>query len=164
MSRIFPLLVLGLIVAELASLIVMGRDIGLLATLLLILADGAIGVTIIRWAGLGLAATMRKAGTDMRFATRQAASAFLMALAGVLFFVPGFVSDVVAILLLIPFLRSLLADRLSAKAQVSDQPRAPGSWREGPIIEGEAHEIDEKRRLPAGDGDDDSKSDDAANR
>lgn len=164
MTRVFPILALGLIVAELASLIAMGRAVGLLATLLLILADGAIGITIIRLAGLGLVATMSQAGADMRFATRQAASAFLLALAGLLLLVPGFISDLVAILLLIPFLRTLLADRLSAKAHAGGSRHAPGQWREGPIIEGEAHEIDDKRRLPAGDGEDARKPDEAASR
>ena len=146
--RFLPLAGLGLIVAELASIIVIGRVAGLLATLVLLIADAVVGIAVIRGAGLGLAATLGQARADTGFASGRAASAFLQALAGLLLIVPGFLSDAVAILLLVPALRTLLASRMMAKAARGAPSEDRERWREGPIIEGEATEVDVRQSLP----------------
>jgi len=150
--RILPFLGLGLIVTELASIIVMGRAAGLLATLVLLVADAMIGVAVIRGAGLGLAATLGQARTDAHFASGRAASAFLQALAGLLLIVPGFLSDAAAVLLLLPPLRSFLARRMSRGTTAGMPPRDGHDWRDGPIIEGEAMEVDVRQSLPPAGG------------
>ena len=128
--------------AEFASIIWVGEHLGLIATLGLMILSGMAGMAVIRSGGAGLVATLRQPPRDFHFASREAASRFLVMLAGVLLIVPGFVSDVVALALLLPPLRLLLAARLASKVKVHAT-----AWREPPkagplVIEGEAREIE----------------------
>jgi UPF0716 protein FxsA len=59
-------------------------------------------------------------------------------LAGILFILPGLLSDVAAIFLLLPFSRHIVERRMTR----------PGTRRGGVVIEGEAVEIHENRLPP----------------
>ncbi len=73
---------------------------------------------------------------------RELFDAACLALAGVLLILPGFLSDLMALLLLIPPVRGLLygrATRLAARQGASGGPgRQP---RRGPVIEGDWVEV-----------------------
>lgn len=141
MSRFLPLVILLGFSLELAVMIAVGQRIGILATLLLIVGGGIAGGAIIRAAGIGLVEALRRPASSRVFATRDAAAGFLFMLAGLLLIVPGFVSDVLGLLLLPAPVRQWLAGKFMA----SLVPRAAGWTRERPgtatIIDGEAIEI-----------------------
>jgi UPF0716 protein FxsA len=143
-----PFLILCGFFLELAVMIAVGRQIGVLATLLLVIGAGILGTGVIRSAGLRMAGALRRPAMNRAFATRDAAAGFLYLLAGMLLILPGFVSDVVALLLLPTVVRRWLAGKLikSFKGSVEVQTtRRGGSARPpGPVIEGEAVEIDDE--------------------
>lgn len=139
MRRLLPFLMLLGLFIELAVMIAVGRRIGVLATLLLIMGSGLLGGAVIRSAGLGLVKALRQPGQGIRFTTLSAAAGFLYLPAGLLLIVPGFVSDIFGLLLLPLPVRAWLAQKLLNKV-------IPWGWREpsgpGKVIEGEAIEIE----------------------
>ncbi len=137
MRRFLPLVILLGFFIELAVIIAVGRRIGVLATLMLIVGGGIAGGAVIRSAGLGLAGAMRSG--NMRFTTEAAAAGFLYILAGFLLIVPGFISDGLGLVLLPARVRLWLARKLMDKIR-------PARWQQnaypGNVIEGEAIEIE----------------------
>ena len=139
--RFLPAVIVAGFLLELAVIILVGRAIGILATLLLVIAAGMLGAGIIRSAGLSLANSLRAPAIDRRFASREAAARFLYMLAGLLFIIPGFLSDLLAIALLPAPVRRWLAGKLMTSFRVYDAARPGESPNRGPVIEGEAIEI-----------------------
>lgn len=139
MRRMLPVFILLGLFIELAVMIAVGRRLGVLATLLLIMGSGLLGGAVIRSAGLGLMQALQRPGRVIRFTTLSAAAGFLYLLAGLLLMVPGFVSDIIGLLLLPLPVREWLAQKLLNKV-------IPWGWREpcgpGKVIEGEAIEIE----------------------
>jgi len=139
MRRFLPLVILLGFFVELAVMIAVGRHIGVLATLLLVMGGGVLGGAVIRSAGLGLVDALRQRAGSMGFTTEAAAAGFLYMLAGLLLIVPGFVSDFFGLVLLPAAVRHWLARKFMAKIR-------PARWRETPghgnVIEGEAIEIE----------------------
>ncbi len=96
--RLLPLLALAFFCLELASIILVGQRAGVIVTLLLIITDIVLGIGVIRSAGANamsaLRAPLRTPGSEAKLASGMA----LRVLAGVLFLIPGFFSDVLALL------------------------------------------------------------------
>lgn len=106
---LFPLL-------EIAAFIVVGREIGVVATLGLVLLGVVVGSALIRSVGLSV---LRQARTEVdsgRDPGPRIVRGFLHAVAGILFILPGFVSDLFALVLLLPPLHrrawALIAPRM----------------------------------------------------
>ena len=101
---------------EIAGFIVVGRAIGVLPTLALLIASIALGVLILR--GLGFAAVGRlRAEFDRgRNPGETLGHSALIALAALLLIVPGFLSDIVALLLLLPPVRTVLIRAIGRRA------------------------------------------------
>lgn len=95
--------------AEIIAFVEVGHVIGLAGVLLAIVLGAAAGMSVLRRSGLrALAALQRGAAGNDPQALDEAAEDGWMALAGALLIIPGFVSDVVALLLLIPAVRRWL--------------------------------------------------------
>jgi UPF0716 protein FxsA len=138
MTRLLPLLMLAGLGAELASIIMVGNALGLVPTLLLILAGGVLGVSLIRSAGTSLAVALRSPVQASSLQKGIAGKAMARAVAGLLFLVPGFFSDLAGLLLLMPPVRQWLGSRLPVKG-VSTSKTA---YRHGEtIIDAEAIEV-----------------------
>jgi UPF0716 protein FxsA len=114
MLRLFFLLLLILPIAEIVVLVQVSQQLGFWATLALIVLAGIVGLHVMKWQSarmlqkanvLGLSAA---GGADIL-------SGALLTLAGLLFLIPGFITDVVAVLLLLPLTRSVLAKWLLSK-------------------------------------------------
>ncbi|NVJ99303.1 MAG: FxsA family protein [Alphaproteobacteria bacterium] len=135
MPLIILLLILSLPVVELAILIDIGGEIGALSTVGLCLLTAAVGLSIVRMQGM-------RVFQDMQSATRQGDAigaslvhGFFLAIAGIFLFIPGFLTDFVGALLLIPPLRLGLGKLGMAQFVVR---RGAGSHtRSSVIIEGE---------------------------
>ncbi|MBE2894889.1 FxsA family protein [Spirabiliibacterium falconis] len=87
---------------ELTLLVAIGSAIGVIPLLLLLIASSLLGLFLIRMRGWY---TMMKLQQQLRAGEIPSRSLFQGAIwitAGVLFFIPGFVSDILAILLLLP--------------------------------------------------------------
>jgi UPF0716 protein FxsA len=120
---IFFLLFLLFPFLELALLIKVGGSIGVLPTLLLVLAGIVLGSLCMRLAGLAVALRAR----EMLARGEQPEAAMLegmfIALGGLLLFLPGFISDVIGLLCLLPLTRRLLAGYLLRRIEAQSLHR-----------------------------------------
>jgi len=116
-----PILAIAFIVvplAELAVIIAVGDLIGLLPTLLLLLVVSAVGAWLSKREGLAAWRRFQLALAEGRVPTVEVADGAMILLAGALLLTPGFLTDVVGILLLLPPTRATarrLAPRLAAR-------------------------------------------------
>ena len=99
------LAVVALPLMEIAAFVLVGQAIGVGATLLLVLAAALVGGFIVKSRGLALLARMRDMARRGEWPGAELFDEFLLILAGLLFILPGFVSDAVAVALLFGPLR-----------------------------------------------------------
>lgn len=116
-------LVLGVIV-EVAVLIAVGRWIGFWPTLLLVIALSALGVWLLRREGRRTWGALRAALRSGQMPSREIADAVLVLVGGLLLTLPGFVSDVVGLVFVLPFTRP--AARTGLEALVARRLLAAG--------------------------------------
>jgi len=120
---VFPLLAvlfLAVPLAELYVLIQVGQVIGGLETVGLLLLVSIVGAWLAKREGIGVLRRMQAAVNAGRVPGTELVDAFLILLAAALMLTPGFLTDIVAILLLLPpvragarrTLRRLLARRI----------------------------------------------------
>ncbi len=93
--------------AELAVIIAVGKSIGVLATLLLLLVFSLFGAWLARREGLAAWRRFQLAMVDGRMPTREVADGAMILLAGALLLTPGFLTDLAGLLLLVPTTRAL---------------------------------------------------------
>jgi UPF0716 protein FxsA len=93
--------------AELAVIIAVGKAIGVLATLLTLLAFSLFGAWLARREGLAAWRRLQLALVDGRMPTREVADGGIILLAGALLLTPGFLTDLVGLALLVPAARTL---------------------------------------------------------
>jgi UPF0716 protein FxsA len=93
--------------AELAVIIAVGKAIGVLATLLTLLAFSLSGAWLARREGLAAWRRLQLALVDGRMPTREVADGAIILLAGALLLIPGFLTDLVGLVLLVPATRRL---------------------------------------------------------
>ena len=116
-----PILVIVFILvplAELAVLIAVGDWIGLVPTLILLLAVSVVGAWLAKREGLAAWRRFQLALAEGRMPTVEVADGAMVLLAGALLLTPGFLSDVVGVLLLLPPTRAMarrLAPRLAER-------------------------------------------------
>ena len=105
----FPLLAvvfLAVPLAELYVLIQVGQVIGVLDTVVLLLVISVVGAWLAKREGLGVLRRMQAAVNAGRVPGAELIDAFLILLAAALMLTPGFLTDVAAILLLLPPVRA----------------------------------------------------------
>ncbi|MGX1123577.1 FxsA family protein [Pseudomonas sp. HLS-6 TE3448] len=149
--RAFLLLFLLFPVLELYVFFKVSTAIGFFPTLLLIIASSALGVLVMRVAGLATALRARESLQRGELPAEEMFQGLLLAVGGGLLLVPGFITDVLGLICLLPFTRRLIGRRLRERAEAqamrqrafSDDPFAgrPGAQggtpRQPNVIEGE---------------------------
>ena len=111
----FPLLLVAFIavpLAELYVLIQVGQVIGLLDTLALLFLISIVGAWLAKREGLGVLRRMQAAVQAGRLPGTELVDGFLILFAAALMLTPGFLTDVVAILLLLPPVRAAVRHQL----------------------------------------------------
>lgn len=156
-----PLLLLLLFVVvpvvELYVLLQVGQAIGVLPTIGLLIADSILGSMLMRSQGRAVWRRFNQAVGAGRVPAREVLDGVLVIFGGALLITPGFASDVLGIVLLLPPTRALvrrvmvrtLAGRFVATVAMPPRGRrpGPGSGFGDDDIDGTASEID-PRRLP----------------
>jgi len=102
---------------ELAVLIKVGGVIGVLPTLLLIVGSAVLGSMLLRVAGLATALRAREKLARGEAPEQEMLEGMLIAVGGGLFLLPGFISDAMGLLCLLPFTRRMIVRRLLARMQ-----------------------------------------------
>jgi UPF0716 protein FxsA len=101
---IFPLILL-LPFAEIAGFVIVGREIGVLPTLGLIVLSSVVGFTLLRIQGLGILGRIRQEMERGNVPGREMTHGVMIVLAGFLLMLPGFITDILGLLLFIPWIR-----------------------------------------------------------
>jgi len=120
-------LLLIFVLGEIAAFILVGKAVGVIATLALVMLAG---ITLLRRQGISTLNRMRADLAAGRAATGPLAQGALMAVAGVLLIIPGFLTDVAGLLLCLPVVRRGLGRAISRRVQVGIQRR--GTLRPSP--------------------------------
>lgn len=107
--RLAPLLILLLPILEIAAFIVVGDAIGVLATLGLVVVTAVVGILLVRMEGLRLLAGIRSDLDAGRMPAEKLIGGAALAVAGLLFLIPGFITDAAGLLLVLPPFRRALA-------------------------------------------------------
>ncbi|NBA95625.1 FxsA family protein [Pseudomonas sp. R5(2019)] len=149
--RAFLLFFLLFPVLELYVFFKVSTAIGFFPALLLIIAGSALGVLVVRVAGLATALRARESLQRGELPAEQMFQGMLLAVGGGLLLLPGFISDVIGLICLLPFTRRLLGRKMRERAQeqamrqrafaddLDAQRRGPaqGAPRKPDVIEGE---------------------------
>ncbi|HSK49412.1 MAG TPA: FxsA family protein [Solirubrobacterales bacterium] len=101
-------------IAELYVIIQVGQAIGLVPTLLLLLADAVLGSLLLRHQGRGAWRRFNEALAARRFPGKEVADGAMIIVGGTLLLTPGFLSDIAGLILLIPPTRALLRRAFSS--------------------------------------------------
>ena len=118
-------------IVELALLIKIGRAIDWPATIGLVLATGAVGAALARWQGLLVLRKIQEEMGEGKLPGRSLFDGALILLAGAVLMTPGVITDAMGFLLLLPFVRSLLARGLRRYAQGRVQVHMSGGFPPG---------------------------------
>ena len=106
MRRLFLFMALPL--AEIAMFVIIGGEIGLLATLAVIFLTGVAGVMLLKAEVRRGAIMMQQGGRGMSLQEGKPIAGVFRAFAAVLLILPGFITDFVGLLLLLPPVQMLL--------------------------------------------------------
>jgi UPF0716 protein FxsA len=130
MRRRAGLIGVGLLVTgavEIALLVLVGYWIGLGLTVLLVLATSLLGGWLLRQEGVRAWRALRDASLQQRPPGTEVSRGLLGLLGGVLLVVPGFLTDLVGLALLLPPVRGLVGAGVQRFAERRLSPGAAGS-------------------------------------
>jgi len=145
------LLVLFVVVplAELYVLYQVGSAIGILPTIALLLIDSIVGTMLMKSQGRAAWARFNEATTAGRIPAREVADGALIILGGAFLLTPGFLTDIIGFLLLIPPTRALF--RKSVVGLLARRnPITYGGMKAAPHAERAWNERSARRRGPDG--------------
>jgi UPF0716 protein FxsA len=145
---LLPLVLLFVVVpiAELAVVIQVGQEIGVLWTVAILVADSIIGSVLMRSQGRVAWRRFNEAIAAGKVPAREVLDGALVIFGGLLLLTPGFITDVLGLVLLIPptraLVRAALARRLAHRMVASMTARPRGD----DVVEGSAVDIENDRR------------------
>jgi UPF0716 protein FxsA len=169
MALLLVVLFIVVPIAELYVLIQIGQAIGVLPTIALLILDSILGAALMRSQGRAAWMRLQRALAEGRVPGREVLDGALVIFGGALLLTPGFLSDVLGLILLLPPTRAIVravlvrrfADRIVAGAASGAQARmgrlftfeagaapgaGPGRRRPSPgadddVVEGTASEV-----------------------
>ncbi|PSH63834.1 membrane protein FxsA [Phyllobacterium brassicacearum] len=132
-SSFVPLFLLALPFLEIAGFIVVGGKIGVLATLGLVILSIFLGVFLLRLQGFGLIQRIREETAAGRTPKRELVHGVMLVFAAFLLIIPGFITDIIGLLLFIPAVRDIgwrfISDRVVVVSSGARGSSQPGSTR-----------------------------------
>ena len=102
-------------VAEIALFIYVGERIGLLATLVVIVLTAVVGSALVARQGAGALQQVQSAFFEARFPGKELAHGAMIVVAGAFLVTPGFITDGLGFLLLIPAVREVARRSISSR-------------------------------------------------
>lgn len=130
------ILIIGIPLLEIYLFIKIGSEIGAFNTLLLILTTAIGGVAYARYEGLNTIKTGISGLVKNEIPVYEIISGATLAFAAFLLILPGFATDLIGILLVIPFTRNLLLGKFLKKKHDDDKNKN--------YIDGEFKDLDEE--------------------
>src|SRR5215217_5937866 len=152
---LLPLVLLFIVVpiAELAVIIQVGQAIGVVPTIAILILDSLLGSILMRSQGRAAWRAFNDAVGAGRVPAREALDGVLVIFGGALLLTPGFISDILGLLLLAPptraIARRVLVRRFAARMVASatrDRPRTRPADVEGSAIDVEPERLPPRSR------------------
>ncbi|MDX2258690.1 MAG: FxsA family protein [Hyphomicrobiaceae bacterium] len=167
MRLVSLLLLIAFPLIEIAMLIIVGRRIGVLATVALVMLTAVAGLLLLRRQGVGMLTRAAAAARQGEPPAAAALDGLVGVMAAVLLITPGPIADVLGVLLLIPPVRSFVARNMARRlaeegvfsvrvyqgrrrggGPAAERTPAPDANGDGPVIEGEFRRLDETTARP----------------
>ena len=150
---LLPLVLLFIVVpiAELAVLIQVGQEIGVGWTVAILIADAILGSILMRAQGRAAWRRFNEALNAGRVPAREVVDGGLVMFGGLLMLTPGFITDILGLLLLVPptraIARKVLQRRIAERMVVSmTGPRVRGD----DVVDGTAVDVENDQLTPPG--------------
>jgi UPF0716 protein FxsA len=147
---------------EIALFIQVGGWLGLVPTLVLIVLTAVVGTAMIRHQGFAVLSRAQRQLDQGGVPVQEVFEGVCLVIAGALLLTPGFLTDAVGAVLLLPPVRAALYRRVKAHLEarlVAAGESPPGSGGRPPVIEGEFEQVEPDRSArDDGAGDRDSPS------
>ena len=128
---LIPFLLLVIPVLEIAAFVVIGGQIGLFWTLLLILATAVAGSILLRIQGFRVLSEIRAVLDRGAVPGRELGHGAMILAAGVLLLTPGFITDSIGFLLFLPPVRNAIWGFLASRISVAPFPGPYGQGSQG---------------------------------
>jgi UPF0716 protein FxsA len=132
-ARLIALSFLALPLVEIALFILVGRAIGLFPTLALVILAAMAGGLLLRQQGLGVISRLRNNVNAGTIPGRTMFDAMLIGLAAIFLVLPGFLSDIIALVLLVPGVRGWLFSALAGRVRVVETTTSYRRYEDGPV-------------------------------
>ncbi|MCF1468233.1 FxsA family protein [Agrobacterium vitis] len=152
--RLTALFLLLLPLMEIAGFVLVGQWLGVLPTLALVIGSSLLGLLVLRSQGISLAQRLRRPrSNDPERAAKGVLSGTAQMFGGLLLILPGFITDILGLLLLVPMVRSALWKIISPRLVFVQRggrgpgwqgPNGPSSSGPGPAKAEDIIDLDEK--------------------
>lgn len=123
---IFAVLFLIIPIIEIYFLIKVGEVIGALPTIILVVLTAVIGAALLRQQGLSTLARLQQSLGQGKLPAQEMIEGVLLAVGGALLMTPGFVTDTMGFLCLLPVTRQLLAKAIIKRSALQMQVKMGG--------------------------------------
>ncbi|MDR3518539.1 MAG: FxsA family protein [Azospirillaceae bacterium] len=139
MGKLIPLVIIAVPLIEIAGFVLVGHILGVAGTLALVVLSTAWGLTLVRRQGFSTLIRLQEVVARRQTPVQPLFEGLCLGLAGALFIIPGFFTDLVALGLLIPALRRRLFRLIGRRVTIrgDDDGPDPGAT----VINGEFQEI-----------------------
>jgi UPF0716 protein FxsA len=143
---LIPAIIFLMPLAEIAGFVIVGKAIGLWATLGLVVLSAVLGALLLRIQGVGILRRISRESENGGIPGRELVHGAMVVVAAFLLLLPGFLSDILGLLLFIPGIRDLAWKYLSRRivilgsspafnrSRAAGDPK-PGSQKTGPVVD-----------------------------
>ena len=135
--RIFLILFITIPLVEIAILINIGKIIGAGYTIALVIGTAFLGVSLLRIQGISTLAKVQTNIAKGQLPATELIEGLILLISGVLLLTPGFFTDMLGFLMLVPILRQRLAETFFVNFMKNHINIRQTQTRSGNIIEGE---------------------------
>ena len=142
MFRIFLILFITIPLVEIAILIKIGKIIGAGYTIALVIGTAFLGVSLLRIQGISTLAKVQSNVNRGQLPATELIEGLILLISGVLLLTPGFFTDILGFLMLVPMLRQKLAETFFVNFMKNRINIRQTQTRTGNIIEGEHWDSD----------------------
>jgi len=116
---IIPFVLLVIPILEIGVFVVVGREIGFLATIGLVIFTAIIGSILLRWQGFQVFVKLQAELEAGQVPGREIVHGAMILVAGALLLTPGFVTDTIGFLLFVPGIRDVIWSAISSKISMT---------------------------------------------
>jgi len=140
--KIFLILFITIPLVEIAILIKIGKIIGAGYTIALVIGTAFLGVSLLRIQGISTLAKVQANVNRGQLPATELIEGLILLISGVLLLTPGFFTDMLGFLMLVPMLRQRLAETFFVNFMKNRINVRQTQTRNGNIIEGEHWDSD----------------------